>query len=73
MRNVNIEVIIGGVIAVVMIAIGLPIMITNLVAAENTTGAPTDFTSALTLSYVLLGIAPAAIIIAVFIRKFRGR
>lgn len=58
-----------GVISVLALAVGLPIMVTNLITAQNTSGAPTDFTNALAISFILLGLAPAGVIFATFIRN----
>ncbi len=57
-----------GIISVLTLAVGLGIMVTGLITAQNTTGAPTDFTTALGISFVLLGLAPGAVIFQSFIR-----
>lgn len=61
-----------GIVSVLALAVGLPIMVTNLITAQNTTNAPTDFTNALAISFVLLGLAPAGIIFVTFIRNKFG-
>ena len=62
-----------GIIAVLTLSVGLGIMVTGLVNAQNTTGAPTDFVTALGISFVLLGLSPGAVIFASFIKgKFNN-
>ncbi len=57
-----------GIISVLTLSVGLGIMVTGLVTAQDTTNAPADFTTALGISFVLLGLSPGAVIFATFIR-----
>ena len=57
-----------GIIAVLTLAVGLGIMVTGLITAQDTPGAPVNFTTALGISFVLLGLSPGAVIFSSFIK-----
>ncbi len=62
--------IILAVIAVVILMIALPIMETNLVSARGTSGASTNFQSAIDISQLVLGFAPIGLLL--WFLKSRG-
>lgn len=63
--------VIGAIIALTMIGIGLGIAIPALVGSES--GAPTEYTDSLGLSYLALGVAPVALVIGLLFKRFTGR
>ncbi len=62
--------IILAVIAVVILMIALPIMETNLVEARGTSGASSNFQSAIDISQLVLGFAPIGLLL--WFLKTRG-
>lgn len=63
--------VIGGIVALTLLGIGLSIAIPALQDSES--GADSNYTTALDLSYVVLGLAPVALIIGLFFNRFMGR
>ena len=60
------------VIALVFLAIALPIILTNFAEARASTGSDSNFTAGLDLSNLLLGLLPVFLIL-VGIRAMRAR
>lgn len=60
------------VIALVFLAIALPIILANFSTARDSTGADSNFTAGLDLSNLLLGLLPVFLIL-VGIRAMRSR
>ena len=60
------------VIALVFLAIALPIILTNFSTARTSTGSDSNFTAGLDLSNLLLGLLPVFLIL-VGIRLMRAR
>ncbi len=60
------------VIALVFLAIALPIILDNFSTARNSTGSDSNFTAGLDLSNLLLGLLPVFLIL-VGIRTMRGQ
>lgn len=54
-----------------VLAIALPVIEVALVAAAATTGASTAFTSALTISELVLGFAPVGVLL-LFLKQRKG-
>ena len=65
----NISLVLGGVIGTLLFFISLPLMVTNLITAQDVTDAPTDFTSGLAISFVLLGLSPVAVLVGFIFNK----
>lgn len=63
--------VIGGIIGLTMLGIGLSIAIPALVGSES--GAPTEYTDALGISYLALGVAPVALVVGLFFSRFMNR
>ncbi len=55
--------IIGVVIAVAILMVSLPILETALVTAGNVTGASTNFSTAITISELVLGFVPVGLLL----------
>jgi hypothetical protein len=67
----NVIAVIGAIIAITLLGIGLGIAVPALQGSES--GAPTNYTDSLALSYVVLGLSPVAIILGLVFSKFAGR
>lgn len=63
--------VITAVIALTLLGIGLGIALPALSASES--GADANYSSALDLSYVALGLSPVALVIGLFFMRFTGR
>jgi len=55
--------IVGVVIAVAILLVSLPILETALVDAGNTSGASTNFTTAITITELVLGFVPIGLLL----------
>jgi len=55
--------VIGVIIAVAILMVSLPILETALVDAGNVTGASTNFTTAVTISELVLGFVPSGLLL----------
>lgn len=69
--NSNIFTVIGAVIAITLLGIGLAIAVPALQGSES--GAPANYTDALALSYVVLGLSPVAVIVGLLFNKYMNR
>jgi hypothetical protein len=69
--NNTIVAVVAGIAGLAMLGIGLGIAIPALVASES--GAPSAYTDALGIGYLMLGLSPVALVAGLFFLTFMGR
>lgn len=62
--------VIAAVVAITLLGLGLSIAIPALATSES--GADSNYTSGLDISYLVLGLAPVGIVIGLVFKKFSG-